>query len=315
MISLTFLVLAYNHEKFIEDTLNSIRRSAGHDCKIIVLDDGSTDNTVKCVENYSLLDSEIELICQGNTNEIALNTIRLIEASKTRYVYLISGDDLVDHRFDLNLVADLLRSDETIKLVIQQGIVFGAGTNPELVYTAKLLELLESQQSSIVIQKHLHKRVSRIFLQGVIAEREFLVESLRANRFELTEDYGIIMRLFEQMEECGFQFRFVNTPSWNYRIHRQNLHKNQIRQFSNTIKVVRARIPEKCYRTFKWDIPLVDSVEELRIVLNAVRDNFGLGIQIKIVALTILRFLNNRASLVTIYRRSKNSIDKRLTDH
>jgi glycosyltransferase involved in cell wall biosynthesis len=315
VISLTFLVLTYNHERFIEDTLNSIRRSAGHNYKIIVLDDGSTDNTVKCVESYSLLDSEIELICQGNTNEIALNTIRLIEASKTKYVYLISGDDLVDHRFDLKLAADTLGSDETIKLVIQQGIVFGARTNPELVYTAKLLKILESQQSSIVIQKHLHKRVSRIFLQGVIAETKFLADSLQKNPSELIEDYGMIMRLFEQMEKSGFQFRFVNTPSWNYRIHRENLHKNQIRQFSNTINVVKAHVPEKHYKYFKWDIPLVDSIEELQIVLNVVRDNFGLAIQIKIVALTILRFLSNRASFKTLHGRSMKSMDKRLTEH
>ena len=47
MDKVSFVVTSYNYEQFIEETLNSIKNQSFQDFEIIVVDDFSTDNSVK----------------------------------------------------------------------------------------------------------------------------------------------------------------------------------------------------------------------------------------------------------------------------
>ena len=52
-ISISIVIPAYNAEKYVRETLDSVVRQTYEDWELIVVDDGSTDNTWKICENYA----------------------------------------------------------------------------------------------------------------------------------------------------------------------------------------------------------------------------------------------------------------------
>ena len=66
---LSVIVPVYNGERFLEDTLNSILRQTYKDFELILIDDGSTDNTPRICEKYAQKDERIKVLHQRNSGQ------------------------------------------------------------------------------------------------------------------------------------------------------------------------------------------------------------------------------------------------------
>jgi glycosyltransferase involved in cell wall biosynthesis len=89
----TVVVPAYNAASTIEETLLSVRAQSHAALEIIVVDDGSTDNTAQIVDRHRLADSRVVLIRQPNTGVAAARNAA-IAAGKGEFVAPIDADDL-----------------------------------------------------------------------------------------------------------------------------------------------------------------------------------------------------------------------------
>ena len=61
-ILISVIIPAYNAEKYIKETIHSVTNQTFSNLEIIVVDDGSTDNTAKLIEEFSKNDFRIKLI-------------------------------------------------------------------------------------------------------------------------------------------------------------------------------------------------------------------------------------------------------------
>jgi len=61
MVSISIIIPAYNEEKYIGETLKSIKNQDFKDYEIIVADCFSNDNTVKIAEKYALSPAQLAL--------------------------------------------------------------------------------------------------------------------------------------------------------------------------------------------------------------------------------------------------------------
>ena len=61
-MKVSIITPTYNHEKYIEDCIKSVLKQTYEDWEMIIIDDASTDNTVKIAEKYEKEDSRIKLI-------------------------------------------------------------------------------------------------------------------------------------------------------------------------------------------------------------------------------------------------------------
>lgn len=61
-MKISVIVTAYNIEKYIERCLNSILIQSLDDIEVIVVNDGSTDNTEEIIGNISKKDSRVTVI-------------------------------------------------------------------------------------------------------------------------------------------------------------------------------------------------------------------------------------------------------------
>lgn len=92
----SILVPCYNHSKFIERCLQSIINDNYPKKEIIIIDDGSKDNSVEIIEafirKHKLSESECILIQQKNAGVVkTLNN--LIDLAKGEYITLLASDD------------------------------------------------------------------------------------------------------------------------------------------------------------------------------------------------------------------------------
>lgn len=84
---------SFNSEKFISDTIQSIKNQTYQDWEMIIVDDGSTDGTVSIIKEF-LTDSRIQLyqLDQNSGTGVARN--KAITLAKGRYISFLDSDDL-----------------------------------------------------------------------------------------------------------------------------------------------------------------------------------------------------------------------------
>ncbi|MEG0021461.1 MAG: glycosyltransferase family A protein [Bacilli bacterium] len=97
----SFIIAMYNAELYIEDCIKSILNQTEKNFEIIIVDDGSKDNSYNIVKKY--LDNNI-VKCIRQTNKGcggARNTA--IENSKGEYIIIVDADDTVEPDLIKNL--------------------------------------------------------------------------------------------------------------------------------------------------------------------------------------------------------------------
>jgi len=85
----------YNAEKFIQKCLEHLVHQTYKKIEIIIVDDGSTDNSVKICRHYAAQDRRIKIIRQKNAGpSVASNTG--LKAASGEYVHFHDHDDFVN---------------------------------------------------------------------------------------------------------------------------------------------------------------------------------------------------------------------------
>lgn len=109
-MKLTVIVLTYNHERFIRQTLESITsQKVNFDLEIIVSDDGSTDNTISIIEEV-MKESMAKIIpLYSNKNKGVLkNALGMFSKISGQYLAVVDGDDYWNHDNKLQQQIDFL---------------------------------------------------------------------------------------------------------------------------------------------------------------------------------------------------------------
>ena len=87
------IIPCYNAARYVGETLESVRRQTWPDLEVIVVDDGSTDDSVRIIETFAELD--VILIRQSNRGQTAALNVGLARATGD-FVQYLDADDLID---------------------------------------------------------------------------------------------------------------------------------------------------------------------------------------------------------------------------
>lgn len=95
------IIPLYNKEDYIDKTIESVLNQSFKNYEVIVVDDGSTDGSLKRVEAFQ--DLRIKVLKQKNSG-VSVARNKGIEACNGTYIALIDADDLWydDHLFELH---------------------------------------------------------------------------------------------------------------------------------------------------------------------------------------------------------------------
>lgn len=110
------IIPAYNAERFISKTLQSVSSQTYKNIEVLVVDDGSTDQTAAIVRSFANTDPRIILLQQKNAGVATARNLA-IQRSRGDYIAPIDADDIW---FPQNLekqVSCLIKSPENVGVV------------------------------------------------------------------------------------------------------------------------------------------------------------------------------------------------------
>lgn len=96
-LKLSIIIPAYNVEKYIERSINSVSNQTEKEIEIIVINDGSTDKTKEIIEELQKKDKRIILVNKKNGGLSSARNIG-IDLAKGKYICHLDGDDWIEAR-------------------------------------------------------------------------------------------------------------------------------------------------------------------------------------------------------------------------
>lgn len=133
---ISFIIPVYNGEKHIDRVLNSILNENKNNIEIIIVNDGSTDNSKEILDKYSK-NKLIKIVHKENTGVSNTRNIAL-KMAKGKYIMFADCDDYFTEGF-MNIVEEKLKDD------------------PELVVFEALEEQPNGEFKNIFVQENIDK--------------------------------------------------------------------------------------------------------------------------------------------------------------
>ena len=118
------LIPVYNMESFIEEALDSALNQRYKNCEIILVDNHSTDNTLKVLEKYQ---SHPNLVIYKNTTNIGMlrNWNTCLSYAKGEYIKFLNADDVL-HADVISKYVDIMQKNPGLSLITSSYTTFGS---------------------------------------------------------------------------------------------------------------------------------------------------------------------------------------------
>jgi glycosyltransferase involved in cell wall biosynthesis len=107
----TVLLSCYNGERWLSDAIESVINQSFEDFEFIVVDDGSTDDSLAIIKNYAVQDSRIIVIAKNNTG-LADSLNVGIRKARGKWIARLDADDIcLSMRLELQVATAKAKPD------------------------------------------------------------------------------------------------------------------------------------------------------------------------------------------------------------
>lgn len=234
MPAVSVVMPAYNVEPYIGEAIQSVVAQTFTDFELLIVDDGSTDETFAVAKRYADLDPRIRIIRQENKGLSAARNTALRNAEGS-ILALLDSDDLWTPAF-LGSQMAILDAHPEIDIVTGNAWTLGGRDNgvparPSPDHRkAPDLEAILSDELAVFIMSVFRRRVYEI-IGG-------FDETLRTN-----EDFDFWLRA----AVAGFRFARNDQPLGYYRRRDDSLSANPIRMLKGALRVYYKQRPALLY--------------------------------------------------------------------
>lgn len=104
---ISIVIPVYNVEKYIEECLDSIINQTYDNIEIILIDDGSTDNSGNLCDEYARKDKRIKVVHKKNAGASDARN-KGIALSTGKYIAFVDADDLI-HKNYIRILLEIIR--------------------------------------------------------------------------------------------------------------------------------------------------------------------------------------------------------------
>ena len=95
-MKVSIITPCYNSASYIKNTIASVQSQTISDWEMIVVDDGSTDNSAEIIQQISLLDNRIKLVQKANGGSASARNLGL-SIAQGEYIQFLDADDTIAH--------------------------------------------------------------------------------------------------------------------------------------------------------------------------------------------------------------------------
>lgn len=198
---ISIIIPAFNIQDYLGNTLDSVLAQSYDNLEIIVVNDGSKDNTGSILDDYAQKDSRIKAIYQENSG---VTSARLcgIQAASGAYIGFVDGDDFIEPQMYMRLMENAKRFDADISHCGYQ-MIFPAGRIDYYYHTGRIVKQEGKQGCTDLLSGNFvepglwNKLYRRELFEGLDS---WMDKSIRIN-----EDLLMNFYLFRQAQKCVFE--------------------------------------------------------------------------------------------------------------
>jgi glycosyltransferase involved in cell wall biosynthesis len=250
---ISIIIPIYNSEIYLSDCLESILNQSYKNLEIILINDGSTDNSAGICEAFSQKDIRIKALNTKNTGVSSARNLGL-DIAIGNYVAFIDSDDTVhtDYILELYKTAELHQSD-----IVCCGYQF---IDTTLNYANNdFLNLQNSRESFIVNLLHNTGGTicSKLFKRSVIKDSHL--------RFDTSLDMREDMIFAMEFGFCANSFSVINTNYYYYNgmngmsLSKNNTTENRLQVF----RIIKAILKQNNFNTIVMKSILNTKIKEI----------------------------------------------------
>ena len=208
MPKVTVYIPAHNYGRFLDAAIQSVLKQTMDDWELIVIDDGSTDDTSEILASYGT-HPKIRIFEQENRGLSFTNNVAL-RIARGEYLMRLDADDFLDENI-LLVLSHVLDTKPGVGLVY-----------PDYYHVAEDGEIVE-----IVRRQKIGEEVDLLDLPAhgacTMIRREVLLEiGGYFEEFDRQDGYGMWLKFIERHHPYN-----VNLPLFYYRRHGENLSKSR----------------------------------------------------------------------------------------
>jgi glycosyltransferase involved in cell wall biosynthesis len=217
---ISIVMPSYNRQSFLPETIDSIIAQSFKDWELIIVDDGSTDDSQFLYDYYQKLDKRIKVV---NMNHGGISKARNegVRYATGEYIAVMDSDDvMVVDRLKLSL-----KAIKDVDFVYSYYGVFNGG---EIQVVGSKPKFTTEDIKGNTVPPHV----------TIVARRKCFVEHPYNNDFTSNDDKYLIWEWFK----AGYKSRLIKKPLVVVRLHGGNVSKTKAKDVSKFEKIVNDEI-------------------------------------------------------------------------
>jgi len=183
---ISVLMTIYNQEKYISESVNSILNQTFSDFEFIIINDGSTDNSLQIIKKFSQLDKRIKFFSKSNTG-VTHSLNYGLKKCQANWIARMDSDDISDlDRFKIQY--NIIRKKKSLVLV---------GSNcKEIDFDGKINSFHEYPKNNIDLKFNL-ENLKKFFPHSSYFFSNEAVKKINGYRnfVKRSQDYDLSLRL------------------------------------------------------------------------------------------------------------------------
>lgn len=218
----------FNNEKTLLSAINSVLIQTYTDWELLLIDDGSTDNSCNIAREIAALDKRITLLSDGHNRGLIYRLNEIIDLARGDYIARMDADDMMmPNRIEFQM--DALLKDLSIDVI--DCAVFTIDENNKPIG-------IRGNTPLVIESKRMVLKKSLLIHPAIIAKKAWCQNNRYRDGFHRAEDYELWCRTFEKSK-----FSRIKAPLYLYREGSVNI-KNYAASMKTIRKVLQLYGPE-----------------------------------------------------------------------
>jgi glycosyltransferase involved in cell wall biosynthesis len=201
---LSIVIPAYNSEEFIENTLSMLVSQGLEDCEVIIVNDGSTDQTELIGHSFAAKSENIKLVSITNSGVSVARNTGLHQATG-KYVYFLDSDDTLT-KGSVAFFKHVLVSGKNFQIF---SFGYESRRNGKTVKRYVSKKYNKASMDTIILQRSFFSKKLLCHICSCIYDRVFLMENSLAftPNLRIGEDVEFLIKSFSLSRSFYYESR------------------------------------------------------------------------------------------------------------
>ncbi len=242
-IYISIIVPVYNVEKYLERCIESILEQTFKNFELVLINDGSTDNSGKICDEYANRDNRIRVIHKKNEGVSVARNIG-IETAKGKYIMFVDSDDWLD----IDMVEYLYNmiNQSNYDISVCRYSLYKNGKVSNRIEKEEHIEIYNNNddimREFVSKNKFLFSPVNKLYKKSLFIENDIRF----SNYIKYSEDALLNYHIFSNINKLIYS----NMSKYNY-----NMHSNSTVTNINEKRLDILKAMEEIYEIIKSKYP------------------------------------------------------------